>query len=105
MESAKRDDIRGVGGIMTYAELENAIMLADRMIASNSLAKAEYGRGYQSGIKEYYDNGQQESFIDHYFIAEIARRNHSRDVHAFVRGYSDGAKGLELDMNVSFHYR
>ena len=89
---------------MTYAEFENLILLADRMIASNDLKKSEYGRGFQSGIREYYDNGQQEAFLDHYFIAEIARRNRSRHVHAFARGYLDGCKGLDLDMNVSFPY-
>ena len=87
---------------MTYAKFENLILLADRLIANNDLKKSEYGRGYQSGIREYFDNGQQEAFLDHYFIAEIARRNRSRHVHAFVRGYTDGCKGMDLDMNVSF---
>jgi hypothetical protein len=90
---------------MTYAEFENFILLADRMIASNNLSKAEYGRGYQNGIREYYDNGQHESYLDHYFIAEIARRNGSRDIHAYVRGYCDGYRGLGPDVNVSFPYR
>ena len=89
---------------MTYAEFENLVLLADRLIASNDLKKSEYGRGYQSGIREYFDNGQQEAFLDHYFIAEIARRNDSRHVHAYVRGYTDGCSGLDLDMNVSFPY-
>jgi len=98
-------NFRCVGGKMTYAEMEKFILVADRMIASNNVSKAEYGRGYQAGIKAYFGNLQQESFLDHYFIAEMARRNRSRDVHAFVRGYSDGYKGLEPDLNVSFPYR
>ena len=90
---------------MTYAEFENIILMADRMIASNDVKKSEYGRGYQCGIREYFDNGQQEAFLDHYFIAEIARRNGSRDIHAYVRGYRDGYRGLGPDVNVSFPYR
>lgn len=79
----------------SYAEIENLLLLADRMIASNDVIKSEYGRGYQCGIKDYCDNAQQESYLDHYFIAEIARRNRSRNVHAYVRGYRDGCKGLK----------
>jgi hypothetical protein len=33
--------------------------------------------------------------LDHYSIANIARKNGSRDVHAYARGYSDGCKGLK----------
>jgi hypothetical protein len=80
---------------MTYAELENFILLADRMIMNCVPRKAEYGRGYQSGIKFHFYNPQPGSSPDHYAIAEIARRNGSRDVHAYARGYRDGCKGLK----------
>jgi hypothetical protein len=90
----KSDNYRGVEK-MTYAEFENLLLLADRIIASNEPRKAEYGRGYRSGIKFHFDNDQPESLPDHYFIAEIARRDGSRDVHAYVRGYRDGCKGLK----------
>ena len=79
---------------MTFSDFENLLLLADRMIAGNNLRKAEYGRGYRSGIKDHFDNVQPESLPDHYFLAEVARRNGSRDVHAYIRGYLDGCKGL-----------
>jgi len=79
---------------MTYAEFESLILLSDRMIASCVPRKSEYWRGYNSGIKFHFQNGQQESLPDQDFIVEIARRNGSRDVHAYARGYSDGCNGL-----------
>jgi hypothetical protein len=63
------------------------------MMASCVPRKAEYGRGYSSGIKFHYYNPQSESPPDHYSIANIARRDGSRDVHAYARGYLDGCKG------------
>jgi hypothetical protein len=80
---------------MTYAELEKLILLADRMIASCVPRKAEYGRGYQNGIKFHFYNPQTGSPPDHYATADIARKNGSRDVHAYARGYRDGCKGLK----------
>ena len=80
---------------MTFAELEKLILLADRMIMSCVPRKAEYGRGYQSGIKFHFYNPQSTTPPDHYQIAEIARKNGSRDVHAYARGYRDGCKGLK----------
>jgi hypothetical protein len=80
---------------MTYKEFEKLLLLADRMIASSAPKKAEYGRGYQSGIQFQFNNAQPESLPDHYAIANIARRNGSRDVHAFSRGFLDGCKGLK----------
>jgi len=46
---------------MTYAEFESLILLSDRMIASCVPRKSEYWRGYNSGIKFHFQNGQQES--------------------------------------------
>jgi len=80
---------------MTYGELENLLLLSDRMMMSCAPRKAEYGRGYHEGIKFHYNNPQSTSFLDHYSIADIARRNGSHDVHAYVRGYRDGCKGLK----------
>jgi len=80
---------------MTFAELENHILLADRMIVSCSPRKMEYGRGYTEGIKFHFHNPQSTSPPDHYAIADIARRNGSRDVHSYARGYRDGCKGLK----------
>jgi len=80
---------------MTYSELEKLILLADRMITSCVPRKAEYGRGYQGGIKFHFYNPQPGSPPDHYLIAEIARKNGSRDVHAYARGYRDGCMGLK----------
>jgi hypothetical protein len=80
---------------MTYAEFEKLLLLADRMIASSAPRKAEYGRGYQCGIQFHFSNAQPESLPDHYAIANIARRNGSRDVHTYSRGYRDGCKGLK----------
>lgn len=57
----KLDNCRGVGEKMTYAEFENLIFLADRTIMSCVPRKAEYGRGYQSGIKFHFYNPQPES--------------------------------------------
>jgi hypothetical protein len=86
---------RCMGGKMTYSEFQNLLLLADRMIASCAPRKAEYGRGYHSGIQFHFNNAQPESIPDHYTIADIARRNGSRDVHAYARGYRDGCKGLK----------
>jgi hypothetical protein len=80
---------------MTYSEFQNLLLLADRMITSCALGKSEYGRGYQSGIQFHFNNSQPGSLPDHYAIADIARRNGSRDVHSFARGYRDGCKGLK----------
>jgi hypothetical protein len=95
--SEKLDNCRGMGEKMTYAEFENLLLLADRMIASCVPRKAEYGRGYQGGIKFHFYNPQPGSPPDHYAIAEIARKNGSREVHAYARGYRDGCKGLMPD--------
>ena len=78
---------------MTYAELQKLLLLADRMIMSCAPRKAEYGRGYQNGIKFHFNNPQSASPSDPYAIVDIARRTGSRDVHAYARGYSDGCKG------------
>jgi len=88
------DIIPASGEKMTYAEFENLILLSDRMISSCVPRKSEYWRGYNSGIKFHFQNGRQESLPDHYFIIEIARRDGSRDVHAYARGYRDGCNGL-----------
>ena len=80
---------------MTYMEFENILLRADRLTAICNPKKAEYWRGYRSGIEFHFQNGQQESLPDHYSIVEIARRNRSNDVHAYARGYRDGCKGLK----------
>ena len=80
---------------MTYGELENLLLLSDRMTMSCAPRKAEYGRGYHEGIKFHYNNPQSTSLLDHYSIADIARRYGSHDVHAYVRGYRDACKGLK----------
>lgn len=80
---------------MTYEELEKLILLADRMMTSCVPRKMEYGRGYQGGIRFHYYNPQAGSAPDHYQIAEIARKDGSRDVHAYARGYRDGCRGLK----------
>src|SRR5512146_2501735 len=90
----KLDTCPGVGEKMTYAEFEKFLLLADRMIASCSPRKSEYGRGYQSGIKFHFCNPQSEP-PDHYLIADIARKNGSHYVHAYACGYRDGCKGLK----------
>jgi len=82
------------GEKMTYAEFEKLILLSDRMISSCVPGKSEYWRGYNSGIKFHFQNGRQEALPDHYFIVEIARREGSRDVHAYAHGYRDGCNGL-----------
>lgn len=84
---------------MTYAELQKLLLLADRMIASSAPRKAEYGRGYQMGIQFHFTNTQPGSLPDHYYIADIARRNGCRNVHAFASGYRDGCKGLKPEYN------
>jgi hypothetical protein len=78
---------------MTYAEFENLRLRADRLTAICNPKKAEYWRGYRSGI-EFHFQSQQESLPDHYFIVEIARRDGSRDVLAYARGYRDGCNGM-----------
>jgi len=80
---------------MTYKEFENLILRADHLTAICAPWKAEYWRGYRSGIEFYFQNAQQGSPPDHYSIADIARRNGSRDVHAYARGYRDGCKGVK----------
>jgi hypothetical protein len=47
------------------------------------------------GIQIHFNNNQPGSPPDHYSIAEIARTNGCRDVHAFARGYRDGCMGLK----------
>jgi hypothetical protein len=82
---------------MTFAEFESLLLLADRMILGNNPRQAAYGRGYQNGIKTYFGNADAESHPDHYYLAEIARREGHRDVHAYIRGYHDGCKGLKAE--------
>lgn len=88
------DIIETWGKKMTYAEFENLRLRADRLTAICNPRESEYWKGYRSGIEFHFQNGQQESLPDYYFIVEIARRNGSRDVHAYARGYLDGCKGL-----------
>lgn len=83
-----------MGEKMTYAEFEKLILLSDRMSASCVPRKADYRRGYHRGIKLHYCNPHPESLPDHYFIVEIARRDGSRDIHAYALGYLDGCMGL-----------
>lgn len=80
---------------MTYAEFQKLLLLADRMIRSSAPKKTEYGRGYRMGIEFHFANGHPGSLPDHYGMADIARRNGSRHVHAFACGYRDGCKGLK----------
>jgi hypothetical protein len=91
------NNCRGMGGEMTYAEFESLLLRADRLASICNPRKAEYWRGYRSGIEFHFQNGQQESLPDHYSIVETARRNGSHDVHAYARGYRDGCKGLKPD--------
>jgi hypothetical protein len=91
----KLNNSRGVGGNMTYAEFEKLLLLADRMIANGTLKKAEYGRGYHMGIQFHFNNAQSGSLPDHHSILDVARKNGSRNVHAFAHGYHDGCKGLK----------
>ena len=78
---------------MTYAEFQKRLLLADKVIASCAPRKAEYGRGYQMGIQIHFNNTQPGSLPDHHSMAEIARTNGCRNVHAFARGYNDGYMG------------
>ena len=80
---------------MTYAEFQNCLLLADRMATGCAPRKVEYGRGYHEGIKFHFSNPQSTSPPDTYALADIARRNGSRDVHSYARGYRDGCKGLK----------
>jgi hypothetical protein len=84
-----------VGEKMTYMEYEKLLLMADRLTSICNPRKAEYWKGYRSGIEAHFQNGQQESLPDHYSIMEVARRNRSSDVHAYARGYRDGCKGLK----------
>jgi len=78
---------------MTFAEFRKLLLLADSMVASCAPKKAEYGRGYLMGIQIHFNNAQPGSLPDHYSIAQIARSNGCRNVHAFARGYRDGYLG------------
>jgi hypothetical protein len=80
---------------MTYAEYEKYLLLADSMIMSSAPRKADYGKGYNMGVQIHFNNTQLGSLPDNYSIAEIARSNGCRNVHAFVRGYRDGCMGLK----------
>ena len=60
-----------------------------------ALKKMEYGRGYSEGIQFHFNNQHSTSPPDTYSIANIARRNGSRDVHSYARGYRDGYKGMK----------
>lgn len=91
----KSDNRRGMGEKMTYMEYEKLLLMADRLTSICNPRKAEYWKGYRSGIEAHFQNGQQESLPDHYSIMEVARSNRSCDVHAYARGYRDGCKGLK----------
>jgi len=86
---------KDVRGKMTYSKFQKLLLLADRMSASCAPSKAEYGRGYHMGIQIHFNNAQPGSLPDHHSIAEIARTNGCRNVHAFARGYNDGYMGLK----------
>jgi len=80
---------------MTYMEFESLLLRAERLTAHCSPRKAEYWKGYRSGIEFHFQNGQHGSLPDHHSIVEVARRNRSNDVQAYARGYRDGCKGLK----------
>ena len=80
---------------MTHMEFENLRLLADRLTGICEPKKAEYWKGYRSGIEFHFQYGLQESLPDHFSIVDTARRNGSRDIDAYVRGYIDGCKGLK----------
>ena len=95
-DSPTDEDVeKDVGEKMTYTKFQKLLLLADSMIASCALKKAEYGRGYQMGIQIHFNNTQPGSLPDNHSIAEIARTNGCRNVHAFARGYNDGYMGLK----------
>ena len=95
-DSPTDEDVeKDVGEKMTYTKFQKLLLLADSMIASCALKKAEYGRGYQMGIQIHFNNTQPGSLPDNHSIAEIARTNGCRNVHAFTRGYNDGYMGLK----------
>lgn len=80
---------------MTYTEFQKLLLLADRLSASCSPRKSDYGRGYHMGIQIHFNNAQSGSLRDHHSIAEIARRNGCRNVASFARGYLDGSRGVK----------
>ena len=93
--STDEDVEKDVGGKMTYTEFQKLLLQADSLSTSCAPRKSEYGRGYQMGILIHFNEGQPGSLPDYHTIAEIARRNGCRIVHAFARGYSDGCMGLQ----------
>ena len=96
VEDDSSTDVKNdVKGKMNYTEFQKLLLLADRMSASCAPRKSDYGRGYHMAIQIHFNNAQPESLPDHYSIAEIARSNGCRNVHAFARGYLDGYMGLK----------
>lgn len=86
---------RDVGGKITYTEFQKLLLLADRLSSNSAPRKSDYGRGYHMAIQIHFNNAHRGSLPDHYSIAEIARRNRCRNVHAFARGYRDGIMGMK----------
>ncbi|MGW8285528.1 MAG: hypothetical protein ACWGPR_07385 [Candidatus Deferrimicrobiaceae bacterium] len=99
-DSPTDEDVeKDVEGKILYTEFQKLLLLADSMIASCTPQKSDYGRGYHMGIQIHFNNGHRGSLPDHYSIAEIARSNGCRNVHAFARGYLNGYMGLKPEYN------
>ena len=83
---------------MTPTEFQKLLLMADRMSASSSPRKSDYGKGYHMGIQIHFNNNQWGSLPDHHSIAEIARRNGCHNVLSFARGYLDGYMGVKPEL-------
>jgi hypothetical protein len=95
-DSPTDEDVeKDVGGKIPYTEFQKLLLQADSLSASCSPQKSDYGKGYHMGIQIHFNSGHRGSLPDHYSIAEIARSNGCRNVHAFARGYINGYMGLK----------
>ena len=81
---------------MTFTEFEKLLLLADRLTAECEPRKAEYWRGFRSGIQYFFKDGLPESLRDHYTLMYVATRGTGDPYFdAYARGYRDGCKGLK----------
>jgi len=95
-DSPTDEDVeKDVEGKIPYTEFQKLLLQADSLCASCSPQKSDYGKGYHMGIQIHFNSGHRGSLPDHYSIAEIARSNGCRNVHAFARGYLNGYMGLK----------
>ena len=78
-------------------DYDKLLNLVDQMINTSEPRRAEYYRGYRSGIQAIVHGTQEESVQAHFSLLHDASDGDHADpyLEAYARGYRDGCRGMK----------